>query len=190
MQTKIIHTLYCIVLLTLFTGCIPPQEKVGRVSCGVVNYDNLSDNVLDFKKLSREVVSDLLASKKIEPESVMLVTEFVDLTTLRNNNKFGFLMTNYVKNEIINTQKGIIVYEVDMASSLKIGEEGLKLLSRKAEELSLSQTLRSHYAMVGTYTTSPDRLFVSVHLVNLKNQVIEGAFTKDIPMTCETKTFF
>lgn len=61
-------------------------------------------------------------------------------------------MTNYLKNEIINTQKEIVVYEIDMASSLKIGEEGLKLLSRKAEELSLSQTLRSHYAMVDVLT--------------------------------------
>ena len=110
----------------------------------------------------------------------VIVTDFVDLTSLDNHVRLGYVLSNNLKNSLINCLN-VQVVEAEVSKYFKISGNGVKILSRDIEKLRSTQ-FDVQYAVVGTYTYSSKELITFVKLINLETGIIEGSYAQSFPM--------
>jgi len=110
-------TYLCLVALTLttFSGCsgaLSPQTLTKK-SCDSniistkkyydvhISYNGVMDEAID-SLLNSPFNSDETNTKKIKAGEQVLVTDFVDTTSLENHSKFGFVLSNSLKDSLVN----------------------------------------------------------------------------------------
>lgn len=150
---------------------IPQNEKRYQLNESRVNYQYLTDEAV-------ETVFDDIA---VLPKEV-IVTEFVDLTSLENPSKFGYVLSNSIKNSLAN-ELDLNVVEAEVSKYFKISGNGLKILSRDIDKIR-TNNLDIKHAVVGTYTATDSEVIIFVKLVNLQNGLIEGSYSRTLPMNC------
>jgi len=180
--------IYIIVVLLLLSGCsqngnIFDKQAYTKSECGVnrgikayydydVNYINLADNAVD----------SLFSTADVNPKN-FIVTDFVDLTSLQNYSKLGYILSNSIKNSLI-TKHSAKVVEAEVSKYFEISGNGLRVLSRDIKRLR-TDTFEIDRAVVGTYTYTDEEIVFFVKLIDLKTGIIEGSYAKKLPMTCE-----
>jgi len=142
-----------------------------------------SDVYINYGAVTDEAVKTIFQSTKI-PKRV-IVTDFVDITSLQNNSKLGYVLSNNIKNSLINHFK-INVVEAEVSKYFRISGNGLKILSRNIDKLR-ARNFQVEYAIVGTYTHTDKELVIFVKLIDLKTGIIKGSYAKVFPMGIGTK---
>ncbi len=172
-------TIICMTLL--FNGCSSSQpltySKTDKVKKGFHEKD-VKSTYIDYANLSDEVTNSLF--KKNEVPARIIVTDFVDVTSLDNHRKLGYVLSNNIKNSLINNYE-ISVVEAEVSRYFKISGNGIKILSRDINKLR-STNFNVQYAVVGTYTYSTNELILFVKLIDLKTGIIKGSYAKTFPM--------
>ncbi len=154
------------------------QEKKGyRVG-------SYKDIFINYHAFADEAVTSLFCNQKM-PTKIM-VTDFVDVTYLDNHTKLGYVLSNNIKNSLINNYKANVV-EAEVSKYFKISGNGLKILSRDVDKLR-STNFNVQYAVVGTYTHSVNELIVFVKLIDLKTGIIKGSYAQTFPMGQSTRS--
>ncbi len=174
-------------LIILFGGCQKQGDleakHYAKVPCdvnrGIKEYYNVE---VDYITLAHEAISAMLKTIETVPSKV-LVTDFVDLTSLENFSQLGYVFSNSVKNALIH-QYNINVIEAEVSKYFKISGNGLKILSRDVNTIR-TQSFDVTRAVVGTYTYSDEEIIIFVKLIDLETGIIEGSFAKKLPMNCE-----
>ena len=146
--------------------------------------DSYKDVFIDYHAFADEAVNTIFANQKM-PTKIM-VTDFVDITYLDNHTKLGYVLSNNIKNALINNYKANVV-EAEVSKFFKISGNGLKILSRDIDKLR-STNFNVQYALVGTYTHSVSELIVFVKLIDLKTGIIKGSYARTFPMGQSTKS--
>lgn len=151
--------LFFIVLLIpfFFTSCIL-NKQLPDVSN---DFNSIMENLVD-KSYSK-------FEKNISKEDVVLVSDFVNLDRLLNHSKLGFLLSDMLKNSLLN--KNIYVREVELGKDFKIGVSGFNVLSRKHSEINNTVT-NEKYAVVGTYSITTKRLIIFIKLIDVTTGTI------------------
>jgi len=154
------------------------QEKKGyRVG-------SYKDIFINYHAFADEAVETLFCNNKM-PTKIM-VTDFVDITYLDNHTKLGYVLSNNIKNSLINKYKANVV-EAEVSKYFKISGNGLKILSRDVDKLR-STNFNVQFAVVGTYTHSSSELIVFVKLIDLKTGIIKGSYAQTFPMGQSTRS--
>lgn len=164
-------------------GGIYEKKVYQKSECGVnrgikayydydVNYVNLAD----------DAVASLFKTAEINPKN-FIVTDFVDLTSLQNYSKLGYILSNSIKNSLI-TQYWAKVVEAEVSKYFEISGNGLRVLSRDIRRLR-TNSFDINRAVVGTYTYTDEEIVLFVKLIDLESGIIEGSYAKKLPMTCE-----
>ena len=133
---------------------------------------------IDYAALSEVAVAEIL--KKVPLPKRVIVTDFVDITSLENNTKVGYVLSNNIKNALINNYK-IDVVEAEVSKYFKISGNGLKILSRDIHKLR-STDFDVRYVVTGTYTHTDNEFIVFVKLIDLKTGIIKGSYAHTFPM--------
>lgn len=174
-------------MLTL-SGCVQHGEifqkkEYTKSECGVnrgikayYNYD------VNYMNLADDAVKSLFSTAEVNPKN-FIVTEFVDLTSLQNYSKLGYILSNSIKNSLI-TEHGAKVVEAEVSKYFEISGNGLRVLSRDIRRLR-TDSFEIKRAVVGTYTYTDEEIVIFVKLIDLESGVIEGSYAKKLPMTCE-----
>jgi len=151
----------------------PNGLRPGTAKETMINYSLLTDQAINqiFKK------SDV-------PEK-LIVTDFVDLTSLENHSRLGYVLSNNIKNSLINIHNATVI-EAEVSKYFKISGNGLKILSRDINHLK-SKNFDVTQAVVGTYTYTDTELILFVKLINLETGVIEGSYAKSLLIGPSTK---
>jgi TolB-like protein len=144
-------------------------------------YYNLADSRVDYQALTDEAVSTIFNDIYNLPKEI-IVTEFVDLTSLENQSKFGYVLSNSIKNSLSN-ELDMSVIEAEVSKYFKISGNGLKILSRDIRKIR-TNNLDVKHAIAGTYTATDSEVIVFVKLVNLETGLIEGSYSETLPMNC------
>ena len=168
--------------LTFFiSGCVSTKSitypKVDLTKSGF-HSKKVESIYIDYGILADQSVKSIF--KKLKTPEKILVTDFVDITSLNNYTRLGYVLSNNIKNSIINNYD-IDVIEAEVSRYFKISGNGIKVLSRDVEKLR-STNFNVRYAVVGTYTYSTNELIVFVKLIDLKTGIIEGSYAKTFPM--------
>jgi TolB-like protein len=169
----------------LFSGCYQKVVSHGSSKyekCAIDNkHYNLDNSRVNYQALTNEAVDTVFNDVEDIPEQIV-VTEFVDLTSLENQSKFGYVLSNSIKNSLINDLETEVI-EAEVGKYFKISENGLKVLSRDIKKIR-TDNLNVKHAVVGTYTHTHSETVVFVKLVNLEDGIIEGSYSKTLPMNC------
>lgn len=172
-----------ILISTLFISCSSltnnpcPNEPFGQ---------KYPDKSTDFESISNELVDELLYSVEFTNlKEYLLVTDFVDTQTLKGKNRLSFILSNSLKNALVNIDK-FKVLEVETSKFFKIGDGGVKILSRELNSL-LNRNIQTRFAVVGTYSITQKQLLIFLKLINLKSGLIEKSTLKSLSLTCEIK---
>ncbi|MBU0721286.1 hypothetical protein KJ877_08085 [bacterium] len=180
------NTSFIILIALILSGCsgtIVNQRDYAKKECEVnrgikeyydynVNYIALADNAVDA----------LFKTADIDPKN-FIVTDFVDLTSLQNYSKLGYILSNSIKNALIQKHSAKVV-EAEISKYFEISGNGLRVLSRNIKLLR-TDSFELNRAVVGTYTYTDEEIIVFVKLIDLKTGIIEGSYAKKLPMTCE-----
>ena len=143
----------------------------------------VEETVINYKILSNQAVTQIFKNSKVPNK--LIVTEFVDLTLLENHTKLGYVLSNSIKNSLINIHNASVI-EAEVSKYFKISGNGLKILSRDINMIK-NKNLTVERAVVGTYAYTDDEIIIFVKLVNLKTGIIEGSYTKAIEMGRSTR---
>ncbi len=147
--------LVSLLLPLLFTSCV---------------YKDI-DGANNFQAMLRALVEKSYAKfdQNIFKDETVLVSDFVNLDRLQNHSKLGFLLSDSLKNSLLN--KNILVREVELSNDFRIGKHGFNVLSRNSSRIN-NQVIDENFAVVGTYSVTTRRLIVFIKLINIRTGTI------------------
>ncbi len=149
------------------------------------SYKNI-DGSNDFQSLLAKMVNTSYDKIKNElaKDDVILVTDFVNIDNLKTHSKLGFLLSETLKNEL--SAKNIIIKEVELSKTFKIGESGFNILSRKLKDI-YTVIEEERFAMVGTYSITHRRLILFVKLIDIRTGHILSSSTESVALDKEIR---
>jgi len=129
------------------------------------------DGANNFQAMIRALVDKSYAKfdKNIFKDETVLVSDFVNLDKLQNHSKLGFLLSDSLKNSLLN--KNILVREVELSTDFRIGNRGFNVLSRNVNKIN-NEVIDENFAVVGTYSVTTKRLIVFIKLINIRTGTI------------------
>jgi len=139
------------------------------------NHKNITGSN-DFHSLVKNLVnkSSIKLKRHIKIDDVVLVSDFVNLDKLKNRSKLGFLLSDHLKNSLLNHD--IIVREVELSEYFQYGKRGLNVLTRDQASI-VKKSVDSRFAVVGTYSITTQNLIVFIKLIDLSNGNILSSST-------------
>lgn len=122
----------------------------------------------NFHSLVKELVdkSSNKLKRHLSLDEVVLVSDFVNLDKLRNRSKLGFLLSDHLKDSLLN--QDIIVREVELSEEFQYGKHGFNVLTRQQKEIN-KKFVNSKFAIVGTYSITTKSLIVFIKLIDITN---------------------
>jgi len=182
-MTKIIYALFIGLLLAGCSNGMIGEKQYAKEECGVNRgIKAYYDYDIDYIVLADDAVDSLFSTADIEPSN-FIVTDFVDLTSLQNYSKLGYILSNAIKNSLIQ-KHGSKVVEAEVSKYFEISGNGLRVLSRDIKMLR-TDSFELNRAVVGTYTYTEEEIVIFVKLIDLQTGIIEGSYARKLPMTCE-----
>ena len=169
-----------IISLFLLTGCSLSHQSCPNDPFG----GEYSIEKTDFKAVAKRGIDDIF-SNILEIPEYTLITDFVDTDTLKGGTSLSFVLSNAYKDSLVNLNK-FRVLEVELAKYFKIGNSGVKILTRELKEL-LNSNLKSKYALIGSYSATTNQLLIFLKLVNLESGMVEKSFMDTLQTSCEIK---
>ncbi len=174
--TKLLKIFLLSSLVIFFTACSNIPVPL-QVDYRATNYDALIEEAL-------AKASTKLAFLKKSHE-VVLVTDFVNVDTLENKSKLGFLLSSTLKDKLT-SKHDLTVREVELSQNLKIGSQGLKLLTREHKEID-PNLYDENYAVVGSYTLTSRQLIVFIKIIDIYTGHVLATTSNKARMTKEMK---
>lgn len=185
MRKVLIFALFTATLI-MTGGCakkVVNSKSYAKVPCdvnrGIKTYYDID---IDYISLANQAINAIFATVDTPPQKV-LVTDFVDLTSLDNFSRLGYVFSNSIKNALIH-EYNVNVIEAEVSKYFKISGNGLKILSRNVDNMR-TQSFDVKRVLVGTYTYTDEEIIFFVKLINLDTGIIEGSFARKLPMNCE-----
>lgn len=166
-------------LFFFFSGC-----SVGSLN----NVSSTSESVTDFKFLTSKLVSSAFC-EKINSNTSLYVTDFVNESNLDNKSELGFLLSNELKVNILksNCTKNVAIKTFNLGSNLKIGQNGAKILTRDLQQLKIQNIEDDKQIVVGSYVITNKQLILFLKLINLQNGDTIISSTSSSLLTSEIK---
>lgn len=172
----------------IFTGCTSSGNNLTYTKDITTQkgyrVESHKDTFIDYHAFADEAMHNIFQKNKLP--SKIIVTDFVDVTSLDNHTKLGYVLSNNIKNSLINNYKAIVV-EAEVSKYFKISGNGLKILSRDIDKLRATN-FNVQFAVVGTYTHTSNELIVFVKYIDLKTGIIKGSYAQTFPMGQSTQS--
>lgn len=169
-------TLTSIFLIATLSGCTSVSNIVDQIAHkSPENHKNITGSN-DFHSLVRNLVdkSAIKLKRHIKIDDVILVSDFVNLDKLKNKSKLGFLLSDHLKDSLLNHD--IIVREVELSEYFQYGNHGLNVLTRKQSDIN-KKDVDSRFSVVGTYSITTQNLIVFIKLIDITNGNILSSST-------------
>ena len=147
-----------------------------------------SDNSINFSNFTNSLTKNIC--HKIEDNSVVFITDFVNESNLQNKSQLGFLLSNELKVNILNPNctNNIAIKELQIAKHIKIGDNGTRILTRQSDELKASSVLDDNLALVGTYIITQKQIIIFLKLIDLNTSQTISSSSATRKITQEIKS--
>lgn len=176
---KLYYGLVLLVLASLLIGCSKRYSYLPAYSpFHIGDYEN--DSVGRFK--TTYLVEQIDKFYRGTDPGPLAVTTFVNLDDLDSTSSFGRVYAEQVLSEL--SMKGYDVIELRKANALHFVDKGGEfMLSRASDMLNRAHHLGG--VVVGTYSSSPDRVYVNARLVDPSTSMVVAAASIELPKTKE-----
>lgn len=109
----------------------------------------------------------------------ILAASLVDLDDLDRTSAFGRASMQQVASRL--SQHGFKVLEPRLGATLRFEKRGGEFMLTRDSLRLLSDSYEAHAALVGTYSESKDKVFMSVRVVRLSDGAVLGAYEYYLP---------
>ncbi|MDD2699292.1 MAG: FlgO family outer membrane protein [Arcobacteraceae bacterium] len=166
-------------IFVFFTGCS---------TRAVNNTNGYHEEVTDFKFLTSKLLPNSFCNK-INSNTTLYVTDFVNESNLDNKSELGFLLSNELKVNILKNgcTKNVAIKTFNLGSSLKIGQNGAKILTRDLQQLKTQNIEDDKQMAVGSYIITNKQIILFLKLINLQNGDTIVSSSSSSPLTSEIK---
>lgn len=164
-------------LAVVFIGCSATSNNTTYTTNNSSNKQKVL--YINYNVLTEKALKSIFTNTKVP--SRIIVTEFVDLNHLENYSKLGYVLSNNIKNTLINKHHATVI-EAEVSKYFKISANGLKILSRDINEIR-SESFNIKQAIIGTYTYTDKEIVIFVKLIDLKTGIIKGSYAETLPMS-------
>ncbi|MDR2160896.1 MAG: hypothetical protein LBO77_01985 [Desulfovibrio sp.] len=134
-------------------------------------------NLLTANTYAGDALSSMLL-QRVDMGSGILATSLVRLDTLDDTSSFGRLAGQQIASRI--AQHGFLVLDVRLTHALTVSKEGEFMLSRDMGRL-LAAEYNAHAVLVGTYSPSGNKIFVSARVLRLADGAALAAYEYHLP---------
>jgi hypothetical protein len=121
------------------------------------------------------------------PSGTILITDFVDIHTLKPG-KAGVLMGEMMKSRLF-ASAGIRIAQVEFSKHFTLTPQGLIVLTRNLQEIRNDEYANSE-CIVGTYSLSPQQLYLFVKRIDMKTGKIVRMVDREISWSCSRSLGF
>lgn len=168
-----------IFLMFTFSSC---SKVINEIAHKAPNNHKRINGSNDFQALMETLVEKSLHRLKadLSVDEVVLVSDFVNIDKLKNRSNLGFLLSDQLKNELLNNN--IIVRQIELGEDFQFGNRGFNLLTRNQNDINKKYVDNASYAFVGTYTMTTQNLIVFVKLIDIRTGNILSSSTAKTSM--------
>ena len=137
-----------------------------------------------IERLSYSIVQKLDSNEY--SHSHIIITDFVNLNHLDNKADLGFVLSSELKTQLNNKVPTLFIKVLELGKDIKIGQNGVKIITRNINELKQKEIKQDSYVVVGKYTITPKKLIIYLEMIDYaSSQMIasgsaETALTKEI----------
>ena len=131
--------------------------------------ENEANSTTNFAYITKQLASHNICSK-INNNTVLYLTDFVNETNLDNRSELGFLLSNQLKVNILKNDcaKNVSIKTFNLGQNLKIGQNGSKILTRDLKNLKTQSLEDDKQIAIGTYAITSNQLILFLKLVDLE----------------------
>jgi len=167
------NILLSILIIFIFTSCSSIYTKYSKKIKSYFSSSNSSDYLI----ITRELTENLC--EKINQDSVIYITDYVDEENLKNKSKLGFLLASQTKVNVLNEDctSNVKVQDLQLAKNLKISKNGSRILSRDINEMKVKNLQDDKQILVGSYILTQNEIIFFLKLMNLKTGNIIASTT-------------
>ncbi len=159
-------TIILVFITFIFTSCSSVIYKVDDI----INKSDGTDFTKLSNKLSINICSSLESYNQMED---IYITDFVNISSLKNRSQLGFLLSSDLKVATVsNCSNNLNIKELALGQSIKIGSQGVKILSRDISNLKIKTVSTDGKVIVGTYTITSKKLIIYIKVLDLKDGTI------------------
>ena len=171
------YSLISILLMSFFTSCTNIAKTIASKS--PTHHKNITGSN-DFNSLVENLIKkqESKISKFTLMEEVVLVPDFVNVNSLQNRSKLGFLLSEQLKNSLSN--RGIIIKELELGKDFQFGKNGFNILTREQKDIK-DKEINNNYAFVGTYSVTTQSLIIFIKLIDINNgNILSSAYSETL----------
>jgi len=167
------NILLSILIIFIFTSCSSIYTKYSKKIKSYFSSSNSSDYLI----ITRELTENLC--EKINQDSVIYITDYVDEENLKNKSKLGFLLASQTKVNVLNEDctSNVKIQDLQLAKNLKISKNGSRILSRDINEMKVKNLQDDKQILVGSYILTQNEIIFFLKLMNLKTGNIIASTT-------------
>lgn len=114
--------------------------------------------------LSENIISKI-NSQELKTVPIVIV-DFVNLGDLDNQSDLGFVLSSELKAIASQKINGVEIKELAISKDIKIGANGIKILSRDLSQLKSKKIKEITYILSGSYTITDKKLILQLNLIN------------------------
>jgi len=162
---KLKKLLYTSLIALVFTSC----TNFPTYSSKVKKYFVAPQTTIDFKDITYDLTTNMC--DRILKEEYIYITDFVNEENLKNHSKLGFLLANQTKVNIQDEQCApeVLIQDLQLSDSLKIGKNGSRILTRDINELKTLDIKEDKKILTGSYLITNNQIILFLKLINLED---------------------
>lgn len=169
-------------LILCFAGCsLAPISRFIDES----TYSTETNFKSTIEKLSYSTIQKLGSSGFAH--SHLVVTDFVNLNNLENKADLGFVLSSELKTQLNNNIPTLFIHALELGKDIKIGQNGVKIISRSLNELKTKDIKQDTYIIVGKYTITPKKLIIYLEMIDYASSQIISSGSVETALTEEIK---
>ena len=157
------NIVFILISFFAFTSCTSTYYKIDDM----INPANGTDFTLMTNKLAVDICPKITS---FHQKYDLFITDFVNISNLKNKSQLGFLLSSQLKVAILNNcDKDLNIKELTLGKDLKLGHRGMRILSRSVEELKSTTVSKKGKIIVGTYAITVRKLIIYIKVIDLAN---------------------
>ena len=156
----VIFKYYSLFLFVLFALSSCTTSKQIQEEKQTKNKQNVNFSAL-VRELTKQVCYKTNANKPI------YVADFVNIRNFKNKSQLGFLLSSELKVSLFKEcSEDLKIKELEFRDSVKLGKQGINVLSRSIKAIKTKYILKNHQVLVGTYSITKEQLILYLKLID------------------------
>ena len=177
-----------ILLLIISLFFISCSTSYSHYTKKISSYFSSNEKTIDFLDITNKLVEPLC--EKLNQNTTIYITDFVNEKNLKNKSQLGFLLSNQTKVNVLDESCSIDVQiqDLQLSKNIKLSKNGSRILTRDIKDIKINSIEDDKQILIGTYLITNQQIIFFLKLVDLQSGNIIATTTTSKLLNDEFKT--